>query len=39
MHGLIDAGLTPARVFRAATLSNAEALGLARDIGTVQVGN
>ena len=30
--------MTPAQVFRAATLSNAEALGLARDIGTVQVG-
>ena len=35
---LIDAGLTPAQVFRAATLSNAQALGIAREIGTVQVG-
>jgi imidazolonepropionase-like amidohydrolase len=38
MHRLVDAGLAPAQVFRAATLSNAEALGLAQDIGTVQVG-
>jgi imidazolonepropionase-like amidohydrolase len=38
MHRLVDAGLTPAQVFRAATLSNAEALGLAREVGTVQVG-
>jgi imidazolonepropionase-like amidohydrolase len=38
MHRLVEAGLTPAQVFRAATLSNAEALGLARDTGTVQVG-
>jgi imidazolonepropionase-like amidohydrolase len=36
MHRLIDAGLTPAQVFRAATLSNAQALGLSREIGTVQ---
>jgi len=38
MHRLIDAGLTPAQLFRAATLTNAEALGLSKDIGTVQVG-
>jgi imidazolonepropionase-like amidohydrolase len=38
MHRLIDAGMTPAQVFRAATLSNAVALGLSRDIGTVQAG-
>ncbi|HME37953.1 MAG TPA: amidohydrolase family protein [Steroidobacteraceae bacterium] len=38
MHRLIDAGLTPARVFRAATLANAEALGLSREIGAVQPG-
>jgi imidazolonepropionase-like amidohydrolase len=38
MHRLIEAGLTPAQVFRAATLSNAEALGLAQEVGTVQVG-
>jgi imidazolonepropionase-like amidohydrolase len=30
--------LTPAQVFRAATLSNAQALGLSREIGTVQIG-
>ena len=28
----------PAQIFRAATLSNAEALGLAKELGTVQVG-
>jgi imidazolonepropionase-like amidohydrolase len=38
MHRLIAAGLTPAQVFRAATLTNAEALGLGREIGTVQPG-
>lgn len=38
MHRLIEAGLTPAEVFRAATLANAEALGLSHEIGTVQVG-
>jgi imidazolonepropionase-like amidohydrolase len=38
MHRLIEAGLTPAQVFRAATLANAEALGLGHEIGTVQVG-
>jgi len=38
MHRLIDAGLTPAQIFRAATLSNAEALALSHEIGTVQAG-
>ena len=38
MHRLIDAGLTPAQIFRAATLSNAQALHLDKDIGTVEVG-
>jgi imidazolonepropionase-like amidohydrolase len=38
MHRLVEAGLTPAQVFRAATLSNAQALGLESEIGTVQVG-
>jgi imidazolonepropionase-like amidohydrolase len=38
MRRLVEAGLTPAQVFRAATLSNAEALGLEGQIGTVQVG-
>jgi len=37
MHRLVEAGMTPAQVFRAATLSNAEALGLSRELGTVQV--
>jgi hypothetical protein len=38
MHRLVEAGVTPAQVFRAATLANAEALGLSREIGTVQAG-
>lgn len=38
MHRLVDAGLTPGQIFRAATIVNAEALGLDREIGTVQPG-
>jgi imidazolonepropionase-like amidohydrolase len=38
MHRLIDAGETPAQIFRSATLTNARALNLDGDIGTVQVG-
>ena len=38
MKNLIDAGLKPAQIFRAATLSNAQALHLDRDVGTVEVG-
>jgi len=38
MHRLVAAGMTPAQVFEAATLSNARALRLDRDIGTVEVG-
>jgi imidazolonepropionase-like amidohydrolase len=38
MHRLIEAGETPAQIFRSATLTNARALNLGRDIGTVQVG-
>jgi hypothetical protein len=38
MHRLIDAGLTPAQLFRAATASNAQALGLEGQIGTVEAG-
>lgn len=33
-----EAGLTPAQIFRAATLSNAAALGLEREVGSVQAG-
>jgi imidazolonepropionase-like amidohydrolase len=35
---LIDAGMTPAQIFQAATLSNARAVKLDNEIGTVQVG-
>jgi imidazolonepropionase-like amidohydrolase len=38
MHRLLDAGETPAQIFKSATLMNAQALKLDRDIGTVQVG-
>ena len=38
MQDLIDAGVTPAQIFEMATLSNARALKLDREIGTVQVG-
>ena len=38
MRRLIEAGVTPAQIFEAATLSNARALKLDREVGTVQVG-
>ncbi|HWJ33706.1 MAG TPA: amidohydrolase family protein [Steroidobacteraceae bacterium] len=38
MQRLTGAGVTPTQIFQAATLSNAQALGLDKDIGTVQVG-
>ena len=38
MSHLADAGMTPEQIFQAATLSNARALKLDREIGTVQVG-
>lgn len=38
MRHLADAGATPDQIFQAATLSNARALKLDRDIGTVEVG-
>lgn len=38
MRRLVEAGMTPRQVFDAATLANARALKLDRDIGTVQVG-
>jgi imidazolonepropionase-like amidohydrolase len=38
MQHLIEAGLTPRQIFLAATLSNAQALHLNGDVGTVEVG-
>jgi len=38
MQRLVDAGESPAQIFRSATLTNAHALNLDRDIGTVEVG-
>jgi len=38
MHRLLDAGESPAQIFASATLKNAQALKLDRDIGTVEVG-
>jgi imidazolonepropionase-like amidohydrolase len=38
MRHLADAGLTPEQILQAATLSNAHALKLDREIGTVQIG-
>jgi imidazolonepropionase-like amidohydrolase len=33
-----DAGASPALILRAATLDNARALGLSRELGTIEVG-
>lgn len=38
MQHWVEAGITPQQVFRAATLSNAQILGLGGDIGSVQTG-
>lgn len=38
MKRQIEAGLTPAQIFKAATLSNAAVLGLERKVGSVQAG-
>ena len=35
---MAEAGMTPLQVLRAATQSNAEILGLGRELGTVQPG-
>jgi imidazolonepropionase-like amidohydrolase len=38
MRRLLDAGVTPARIFEMATLRNAQALKVDHEVGTVQVG-
>lgn len=38
MNNYVRAGVTPAQIFQAATLSNAKALKLDREIGSVEVG-
>jgi imidazolonepropionase-like amidohydrolase len=38
MQHMLDAGMTPLQIFQAATIANAEAFGLDREIGTIQVG-
>jgi len=38
MRRMVQAGMTPMQVFRAATVTNAEVLGLSHELGTVQVG-
>jgi imidazolonepropionase-like amidohydrolase len=38
MHRLIDAGMSPAQLFKAATLANAVAFRLSREVGSVEVG-
>ena len=38
MQDLVDAGVTPAQIFQMATLSNAQALKLDNEIGTIQLG-
>lgn len=38
MQHMLDAGMTPLQIFRAATIVNAKAFGLDREIRTVQTG-
>jgi imidazolonepropionase-like amidohydrolase len=38
MQRMSNAGVTPLQIFRAATINNAQALGLDREIGTVESG-
>jgi imidazolonepropionase-like amidohydrolase len=38
MHKLVDSGVSPAQLFTAATLTNAQIFGLSGEIGTVEVG-
>lgn len=38
MGHMVDAGMTPAQVFRAATLNNARAFGIDGEVGTIEAG-
>ncbi|MFL6603239.1 MAG: amidohydrolase family protein [Steroidobacteraceae bacterium] len=38
MSRMLDAGMTPLQIFRAATQTNAELLGLAREVGRIEPG-
>jgi len=38
MQHMLDAGMTPLQIFRAATQTNAELLGLAREVGSIERG-
>jgi imidazolonepropionase-like amidohydrolase len=38
MRNLAEVGMTPAEIFRAATIENARALRLDKDVGTVEIG-
>jgi len=38
IQDLADAGVAPGQIFRMATLSNAQAFHLDRDVGTIEVG-
>lgn len=38
MQRWVDSGVSPAQIFRAATLSNAEFFGLQNEIGTIEIG-
>jgi imidazolonepropionase-like amidohydrolase len=38
MQHLVEAGLTPAQVLRAATINNARAFGIGDRVGTIEAG-
>jgi imidazolonepropionase-like amidohydrolase len=38
LHRLVEAGLSPAQLFKAATLANATTFGIGDEVGSVQVG-